>query len=64
VSHHKQGPIDIHLAVAFGVLAVDHWIERQTGRNIKKFVRTTRHDRTTEVRTAGRDAKRTALFRR
>jgi hypothetical protein len=34
----------------FAALGVSHWIERQTGWSIKKFVRTTRCYRTVQIR--------------
>jgi hypothetical protein len=34
----------------FAALAVIHWIERQTGWSIKKFVRTARRYRTVKIR--------------
>ena len=35
--------------IVFAALAVSHWIERQTGWSIKKFVRTTRRYRTVKI---------------
>ena len=34
----------------FAALAVSHWIERQTGWSIKKFVQTLRRNRTVTIR--------------
>ena len=42
VYHNKRESIEAHLTIVFAALAVSHWIERQTGWSIKKFVRTTR----------------------
>ena len=39
--------------IVFAALAVSHWIERQTGWSINKFVRTARRYRTVQIR-AGR----------
>ena len=53
VYHHKRASIDAHLTIVFAALAVSHWIERQTGWSIKKFVRTARSYRTVQIRAAG-----------
>jgi Transposase DDE domain len=53
IYHHKRESIEAHLTIVFAALAVSHWIERQTGWSIKKFVRTTRRYRTVTIR-AGR----------
>ncbi len=39
IYHHLRESIEAHLTVVFAALAVSHYIERQTGRSIKKFVR-------------------------
>jgi hypothetical protein len=44
-----------HVSIVFTVLTVSHWIERQTGWSIKKFVRTTCCYRTVQIR-AGKQA--------
>jgi transposase len=50
VYHHKRDSIEAHLSIVFAALAVSHWIERQIGWSIKKFVRTTRRYRTVQIR--------------
>jgi Transposase DDE domain len=54
IYHHKRESIEAHLTIVFAALAVSHWIERQTGWSIKKFVRTTRRYRTVRSRPATR----------
>ncbi len=41
--------IEAHLSVVYAAMAVSHWIERQTGWSIKKFVRTARRYRTVTI---------------
>jgi hypothetical protein len=53
IYHHTRDSIEAHLTVVFAAMAVSHWIERQTGWSIKKFVRTARRYRTVQIR-AGR----------
>jgi Transposase DDE domain len=53
IYHHKRESIEAHLTIVFAALAISHWIERQTGWTIKKFVRTTRRYRTVRIK-AGR----------
>jgi hypothetical protein len=38
----------------FAALAVSHWIERQTGWSMMKFVRTSRRYRTVQIRAGNR----------
>ena len=40
IYHHMRESIEAHLTIVFAALAVSHWIERQTGWSIRKFVRT------------------------
>jgi Transposase DDE domain len=49
VYHHRRESIEAHLTIVFASLAVSHWIEHQTGRGIKKFVRTARRYRTVTI---------------
>jgi hypothetical protein len=42
--------MDAHLTIVFAALAVNPWIEHQTGWSIKKFVRTARRYRTVQIR--------------
>jgi hypothetical protein len=35
--------VDAHLIMLFAALALSRWIEHQTGRSIRKFVKTARH---------------------
>jgi hypothetical protein len=53
IYHHKRESIEAHLTIVFAALAVSHWLERQTGWSIKKFVRTARRYRTVTIQ-AGR----------
>ncbi|PIJ35882.1 IS1634 family transposase [Mycobacterium heckeshornense] len=53
IYHRTRDSIEAHLSVVFAAMAVSHWIERQTGWSIKKFVRTARRYRTVQIR-AGR----------
>jgi transposase len=50
IYHHKRESIEAHLSIVFAALAVSHWVERQTGWSIKKFVRTARRYRTVQIR--------------
>jgi transposase len=50
VYHHKRDSIEAHLSIVFAALGLSHWIERQTGWSIKKFVRTARRYRTVQIR--------------
>ena len=50
IYHHKRESIEAHLSIVFAALAVSHWIERQTGWSIKKFVQTLRRNRTVTIR--------------
>jgi transposase len=50
IYHHKRESIDAHLTIVLAALAVSHWIERQTGWSIKKFVHTARRYRTVQIR--------------
>jgi transposase len=49
VYHHLRDSIEAHLAIVFAALAVSRWIERQTGRSIRKFVPTARRYRTIQI---------------
>jgi hypothetical protein len=53
IYHRTRDSIDAHLAIVFAALTVSHWIENQTGWNIKKFVRSARRYRTVTIQ-AGR----------
>jgi len=50
IYHHKRESIEAHLSIVFAALAVSHWIERQTGWSINKFVKTLRRYRTVTIR--------------
>jgi transposase len=50
IYHRTRDSIDAHLTVVFAALAVSHWIERQTGWSIKKFIRSARRYRTVTIR--------------
>ena len=50
VYQHKRESIDAHLAIVFAALAVTRFIEARTGWSIKRFVRTARRYRPTEIR--------------
>jgi len=50
IYHHKRESIEAHLSIVFTALAVSHWIERQTGWSINKFVKTLRRYRTVTIR--------------
>jgi hypothetical protein len=50
IYHHKRESIEAHLSIVFAALAVSHWIERQTGWSIKKFVQALRRYRTVTIR--------------
>ncbi len=53
IYHHLRDSIEAHLSIVVAATAVGHYIEAQTGWNIKKFVRTTRRYRTVKIK-AGR----------
>jgi transposase len=53
IYHRTRDSIDAHLTIVFAALALSHWIERQTGWSIKKFVRSARRYRTVTIK-AGR----------
>jgi transposase len=50
IYHHKRESIEAHLTIVFAALAISHWIERQTGWSIKKFVQITCRHRTVQIR--------------
>ena len=50
IYHHKRESIEAHLSIVFTALAISHWIERQTGWSIKRFVQTVRRYRTVTIR--------------
>jgi transposase len=50
IYHHKRESIEAHLNIVFAALAVSHWIERQTGWSIRKFVQTSRRYCTVRIR--------------
>ena len=50
IYHHLRESIEAHLSIVVAALAVSHYIERQTGWSIKKFVRTTRRYRTVKIK--------------
>ncbi|HEX7430131.1 MAG TPA: IS1634 family transposase [Mycobacterium sp.] len=54
IYHHIRESIEAHLSIVVAALAVSHWVERQTGWTIKKFVRTARRYRTVKIK-AGRE---------
>ena len=49
IYHHKRDSIEAHLTIVFAALAVSRWIENATGWSIRKFVRTARRYRTSEI---------------
>ena len=49
VYHRKRDSIEAHLTIVFAALAVSRWIERQTGRSIRKFVKTARRYRPIQI---------------
>jgi hypothetical protein len=49
IYHHQRDSIEAPLTIVFAALAVSRWIENRTGWSIKKFVRTARRYRTTEI---------------
>jgi hypothetical protein len=51
----KRDSIEAHPTIVFAALAVSRWIEAQTGRSIRKFVKTARRYRTIQIQ-AGRQA--------
>jgi hypothetical protein len=50
IYHHLRESIEAHLSIVITAMAVSHYIERQTGWSIKKFVRTTRRYRTVKIK--------------
>jgi transposase len=54
IYHHLRESIEAHLSIVFAALAVSHWIERQTGWSMMKFVRTSRRYRTVQIRAGNR----------
>ena len=50
IYHHKRESIEAHLTIVLASLATSHWIERQTGWSIKKFVQITRRYRIVQIR--------------
>lgn len=50
IYHRTRDSIEAHLSVVFAAMAISHWIEHQTGRSIKKFVRTARRYRTVQIK--------------
>jgi hypothetical protein len=50
IYHHIRESIEAHLSIVFAALAVSHWVQRQTGWSIKKFVRTARRYRTVRIK--------------
>ena len=50
IYHHIRESIEAHLSIVVAALAVSHYIERQTGWSIKKFVRTARRYRTVRIK--------------
>jgi hypothetical protein len=49
IYHRTRDSIEAHLSIVFAALAVSRWIEAQTGWTIRKFVKTTRRCRTTQI---------------
>jgi hypothetical protein len=49
IYHHLRDSIEAHLAIVFAALAVSRWIERRTGRSIRKFVKKARRYRTIQI---------------
>lgn len=49
VYHRKRDSIEAHLTIVFAALAVSRWIEHRTGWSIRRFVKTTRRDRTMQI---------------
>jgi hypothetical protein len=54
IYHHQRDSIEAYLTVVFAALAISRWIEAQTNRSIRKFVRTARRCRTIEIQAAYR----------
>jgi hypothetical protein len=50
IYHHIRESIEAHLSIVFAALTVSHWVQRQTGWSIKKFVRTARRYRTVRIK--------------
>jgi transposase len=53
IYHHLRESIAAHLSIIVAAMAVNHYIEHQTGWSIKKFARTARRYRTVKIK-AGR----------
>ena len=49
IYHRIRDSIEAHLTIVFAALAVSRWIEHQTGRSIRKFVKTARRYRTVQI---------------
>jgi len=49
VYHRTRDSIEVHMTIVFAALAVSRWIEHRTGWSIRKFVKTARRHRTTEI---------------
>src|SRR5262249_51280053 len=49
VYHRQRDSIEAHLTIVFAALAVSRRIERQSGRSIRKFVKTARRYRTIQI---------------
>ena len=49
VYHYLRDSIEAHPTIVFAALAVSRWIEHQTGRSIRRFVRTARRYRTIQI---------------
>ena len=63
VYHRKRESIDARLSIV-AALAVTSFIQDRTGRSIKRFVRTARHDRTTRSGPGRSGDNQTQLARR
>jgi transposase len=50
IYHHKRESIQAHLTIMLAALAITRLIEERTGWPIKRFVRTTRRNRTVQIR--------------
>ena len=55
IFHHTRESIEAHLTIVFAALAVARYLQNQTGRSIKKIVRTLRPLQQVNVRIAGHD---------
>jgi hypothetical protein len=49
IYHRTRDSIEAHLTIVFAALAISHWIEHATTWSIKKFVKTMRRYRTSEI---------------